>query len=426
MTTQKGSVVSGLALRPLAGFEAFCVHYDAVLGFNFSMAFTFQSKLPQDRWRQALKALQRRHPLLRAGIEMDGEKGPVFVDAPHRQIEIQFAPRNSGTDWQRVMEEEFTRVFHLGGPLLRANLLEDDFGCDLVLCAHHSLLDAIGMIALARDLLLALCGTELPELPLPASIDDHLARIRRQVDFPEGLAHAMEDWEAALAALPPRKVQRHTGSGVCQVSALRIEPEQTGQFLRSARKQGATLGAALLAALAIAVGRERQATGDADIRLAVPIDVRPFFGNVDDCVLAAITSRAYLPLPHPGFWPSARNLHACVSPFRSLAEIDASTKRLKALLAANLPPEVMLDVLFAQAGTDICVSNLKSADIPTCDSGLSLQSVWGPSILTGSLNGHYVGSATSNGALHLTYSSHAPMEGLLDEMQRLLVEASRL
>lgn len=426
MTTHNGSVVSGLALRPLAAAEELFVHYDAVLGFNFSMAFTFQGKLPQDRWRQALKALQWRHPLLRAGIEMDGEKGPVFVEAPHRQIEIQFAPRNSSTDWQSVMEEEFTRVFPLGGPLLRANLLEDDFGCDLVLCAHHSILDAIGMIALVRDLLLALSGTELPELPLPASIDDHLDRIRQQEDFPEGLAHAIEDWEAALAALPPRKVQRHMGRGVCQVSALRIEPEQTEQFLRSARKQGATLGAALLAALAIVVGRERQEAGDADIRLAVPIDVRPFFGNVDDCVLSAIVSRACLPLPHPGFWPSARHLHACVSPFRSLVEINASTIRLKALLDANLPPDVTLDVLFSHAGTDICVSNLKSVDIPTCDSGLSLQSVWGPSILTGSLNGHYVGSATCNGALHLTYSSHAPMDGLLDEMQRLLVEATRL
>jgi hypothetical protein len=88
MTTQNGSVVSGLALRPLAGAEAFSVHYDAVLGFNFSMAFTFPGKLPHDRWRHALQALQRRHPLLRAGIEMDGEQGPVFVDAPHRQIEI--------------------------------------------------------------------------------------------------------------------------------------------------------------------------------------------------------------------------------------------------------------------------------------------------------------------------------------------------
>lgn len=415
---------SGAALRPLAAFEHLSAHWDAVLGFNFSVTFTFQGTVAHDRWQHALHALQKRHPLLRAGIQMDGEQGPVFVDAPHRPIEIRFARRSSASDWQRVMEAEFNKVFDLEGPLLRANVLEDDDGCDLILCAHHSVLDAIGMIALVRDLFQILSEIDLPALPLPSATDQHIERIRQRGDFPEGVGHASEDWGAAVAALSSRKIQPHKGRAVCHVSALRIDKDQTERLLRSARKEASTVGAALLAALAICVGKDREASGDTEIRLGVPIDARPLFGNHDDCVLAAFVSRAYLPLPHPGFWQSARHLRACVSSFHSLIEVEASRTRLNALFATKLPPETMINALQALAGFDVCVSNLKNVDVLTGTTGLALQSVWGPSILAGSLNGHYVGSATANGALHLTYSSHAPIEGLLDEMHRILIEAT--
>ncbi len=76
------------------------------------------------------------------------------------------------------MEAEWLKPFDPSiAPFLRAVLLEDNDGCDLILTANH-VLDGMGAIELVRDLLAALPGQKLPALPVPPSPEDR-RRLRK-------------------------------------------------------------------------------------------------------------------------------------------------------------------------------------------------------------------------------------------------------
>jgi hypothetical protein len=54
---------------------------------------------------------------------------------------------------------------------------------------------------------------------------------------------------------------------------------------------------------------------------------------------------------------------------------------------------------------------------------LKLESMWGPAVMTGMEGEQTIGVTTVNGSLCLTHTSHTPLEGLLEAMRSVLVDA---
>src|ERR1700761_2727537 len=113
-------------LRPLSGFERLFLAVDKINGFNFGLSVGFLGAVAEERWRAAFEQVQRRHPLLRAGINEEDPHLPYFTSCPEIAIPLTFRRRASSSDWQRVMEDDVAEPFELStGPLLRAAVLED-------------------------------------------------------------------------------------------------------------------------------------------------------------------------------------------------------------------------------------------------------------------------------------------------------------
>jgi NRPS condensation-like uncharacterized protein len=414
-------------LRPLSGYERLFLAVDKINGFNFGIAVSFRGKLDHARWTAAFAAAQKRHPLLAAGIDGEEPHPPFFFRSAGLAIPLAFRARSSADDWQRVMESDIAEPFDLSaGPLLRATLLEDPHstdlaGCDLIVTAHHSVIDGVGVLGLIGDLLQSLSGHALADLPLPPTAEEHVARVLRPP-----LAQSVPADPNAPPPPPPaagRGFKSRNRKGKSSISAFRLSPEQTARLQRCVRREQTTIGALLMAAMESALRTLSPALKQAELHLIAPIDLRPHLGNENDFVLSVITGRAIQGASDQDLFASARTIKSSILPLQSAAAAGAVFARVAAVLAMEFDSATFVNILIEGFGHDVSVSNLRKVEFSTVPAGLTVESVWGPSVLLGFDAEHVLGSATFAGALHLIYSSFAPLPGLLDTLGAQLTQA---
>lgn len=416
MTTLPVSVPAAVPvkLRPLSGFERLFLAIDIVNGFNFAIAVSFRGVVAHSRWSDAFAQVQKRHPFLDAGINTDDPHAPFFNRGAGLPIPLKFLRRASSTQWQRVMEAEIAAPFDLAaGPLLRAAVLEDEQGCELVVTAHHAVIDGIGVLAVIRDLLRALAGETLSRLPIPPAAEERAIAKRASLTEPPALDLTN------YAAEPQPRNRAYTSrncKGRCAVTSIRLSEEQTARLLGFARSEQTTIGAVLMAAAATALRKLSPHLKQADLRLTTALDARSYLGNEEDFVLSIISPRAIAPYPGEDLAASARELKSQIAPAQSFLAIEAVFGRVGGIVAQNLDAPTLVNLLVQAVGHDLGVSNLRTVEFPVQPDGLVVESVWGPSVLCGYQDEHFIGSATFSGALHLLYSSFAPLPGLLETM----------
>jgi hypothetical protein len=405
-------------LRPLSGFERLFLALDKINGFNFGITVGFSSVIAERRWRAAFEQVQRRHPLLRAGINEEDPHAPYFTSAVDVPIPLVFRRRLSSSDWHRVMEADVAEPFDLSnGPLLRATILEDERGCELVISANHVVIDGMGVLAVVRDLLRALAGEALAGLPVPPSAEERAAEIRVMNPVPRGL------WDPAEEPQPRNRTyaSRNRKSNAA-ISALRLSQAQTARLLQYARREQTTVGAVVSAATAAVLRERSPQLKERDLRLTTAMDARPYLGNEDDFVLSINSPRCIVPYPGQEFSASARAIKTQIAPFQSFAAIATTFERVEGILAQKLDASTLVNAFSQAVGHDVGVSNLRTVEFPLSD-GLAVESVWGPSVLVGHEGEHFIGVATFGGALHLTYSSFTPVPGLLDAVHETISNA---
>lgn len=406
-------------LRPLSGFERLFLAFDKINGFNFGIAVGFRGVISDVRWKRAFDQVQNRNPLLNAGINEDDPHAPFFVSGAMFAIPLTFQRRISSTEWQRVMESDIAKPFDLAsGPLLRAAVLQDEKNCDLVITANHVVIDGMGVLALVRDLLRALAGERLTVGSIPPSAEERAAEIR--------VVNPMPNWLGNSAEEPQPRNRNYTSrnrKGKSVISALRLSQEQSAQLLRFARREKTTIGAVLSAATASALRELSPQLNDADLRLTTAIDARPYLGNENDFVLSVISPRAIVPYPDQELPASARAIKTQIAPFQSFEAIATTFERVESVLAQELDAATIVNAMAHGFAHDVGVSNLRTVEFAPVNNDLAVESVWGPSVLVGYEGEHFVGVATFDGSLHLTYSSFTPFSGLLEAIRQTISNA---
>ena len=423
MTTLPVSAMPGTSakLRRLSGYEHLFWAVDQINGFNFGIAVSFRGIIPDVRWKAAFDRVQRRHPFLNVAINSDDPHAPFFIPGAGLPVPLVFLRRKSPHDWQRVMESDVAEPFDLSmGPLVRAALLEDAAGCDLVVTANHIVIDGMGVLALVRDLLQTLAGQPLTDLPIPLSAE---ARVARAVPVPVPPASANGDAQPSAPPAAGRGFVSRNRKGKAAISSIRISPEQTAQLQQHARREQTTIGAVLLAVMDSTVRSLSPSLKEAELQLVTPIDLRPHLGNKGDFVLSILSARAISAPSDRGLFANARSLKSQIVPFQSAAAAAATFGRIETLLAQKLDASTIVNIAAQGFGHDVLVSNLRTVEFPTLPDGLAVESVWGPSVLVGVEGEQMIGSATFGGALHLVYSSFTPIPGLLEAVEKKIVSA---
>jgi hypothetical protein len=156
-------------LRPLGAFEELFCLLDQHFPTNAALAAQITGHTTVQQWRDALDAVQRRHPLLSACIDTTFNRVPHFRRVTGQRIPLRVVTSpNAG--WQREIAEEVNEPFTPDqAPLFRAVLLHQGTHCIFILSSHHAVCDGSSRIFLLRDILLALSGHALEALLMAPS-----------------------------------------------------------------------------------------------------------------------------------------------------------------------------------------------------------------------------------------------------------------
>jgi hypothetical protein len=187
------------------------------------------------------------------------------------------------------------------------------------------------------------------------------------------------------------------------------------------RFHDATVHSALSVALARAMGELRQS--ERPVRLTSAINMRAMLGVKDECGVFMTSGLTVLePVGH-SFWDDARNAHAALESFMNS---DALHDMVAGMTAFREQDDTAAGARYALAAGfdfDAMLSNLGALPIKARHGRVRIKAIAGPIVLSSVLDEHSIGVATLEDQLRLTYTSITPLPGLLERLEKKLMEA---
>ncbi|MFY9985767.1 MAG: condensation domain-containing protein [Chthoniobacterales bacterium] len=412
------------SLRPLGSFEHFFWLLDQNRPVHFALAAEVQGTTEIQLWRDALKLVQRRHPLLSVRIETNGSGRPHFRQEVETTIPLRVRQENNATrDWADEMELELSIPFDpQGAPLVRAVLLHEADQAAFILVAHHSIADGRSIAFVIRDLLQALSGRTLDSLPLLPPHEEILGLTGNGAIRPDRLiadTHSPVAPAARLATYISKEDLRP------RIKSLRLTPGLTRKLRERARQEGTTVHGAISAAVALAAWLENPNFKHAPIRICSPIDTRKLLGLGEDCAALVdagiVNIRPHMPVD---FWDLARESTVSLSRAQTLKGVVASRSALCQALADGVDVPAAAAICAQAFAHDIMLTNLGNLPFGSDFGQLRLDAIWGPAVSARFAGAPTIGVATTNGSLRLLETSFSASDELLETTEEILKTAS--
>ena len=396
----------GNLLRPLGAFEELFCLFDQYFPTNHALAAQITGHTTVEQWRNALAAVQRRHPLLSACIDTTFNRVPHFRRITGRRIPLRVVA-TAHARWQREIAEEVNAPFAPDqAPLFRAVLLHQETHCTFIFSSHHAVSDGVSLILLLRDILLALSGYALEALPLAPSREILFGGQQRTSTEP-----GLSSFAARRSLLP-------------HVEGSRFTPEQTAALQHRARQEDVTIHAAVSAALTTAGRAIDESWRNNALRIMSPAEIRDILGIKDECMLSFTGGEISIaPGGSMTFWELARFAKDGLSAVRSPESISRMVDLQSTAVSSNLTIEQALQLKRDAFNAQVMFSNLGRLPFDSTFGPLKLETLWAPSALRGIEGEQTLGAVTVNGSLHLTHTSPAPIPGLLAGIEEELRKA---
>jgi phthiocerol/phthiodiolone dimycocerosyl transferase-like enzyme len=338
--------------------------------YNATMIARLWGRVDVGLLRQALVAVQARHPILRARIVP--EPRPRYVSDGVAAIPLRVLERQDEGHWRREVMDEVPRAIPLEtGPLMRATLLNGQDRAELLFSLPHIATDGRGIVYLLRDLLSALDGTVLSPLPEWPSCEE---LIPPSAYTRSDGAEVMNSWWSrktserfkalsfkTLLADLPRLGRTHA-------HPVRLSKAETSALLTRCRHEEASLHGALLAALMLNL-----VTEETTLRASHPFDLRaelqPPVGDDLGLFIGAIwTEHDVSPASH--LWDVARDVTGQI--LEAIARRAHFDEALK--MRQNLAPNSVLDI--DKLRRTLTISDLGQLPIPTQYGALTLRELF--------------------------------------------------
>jgi NRPS condensation-like uncharacterized protein len=129
-------------------------------------------------WRDALDAVQRRHPVLSTSIKRNEEGQPALYQADAAPIPLRVVDGSFQGRWELELEREMALPFTPEqAPLIRSVLVHKPQSAVLILIAHHAIADGMALVFLIRDLLQVLSGGQIEALSFNSSAEELLSTL---------------------------------------------------------------------------------------------------------------------------------------------------------------------------------------------------------------------------------------------------------
>lgn len=380
---------------------------------HFAMTAEVHGTAKPEQWLQAAKQVQSRHPFLNASVRMDENGEAHYHRSLDASIPITFKtlafPNQANEEVKRELSIPFDTTT---APLARLSILEGANRSVLVLTFHHSVADGMSSLYILRDLLRAVSGTPIPELEVPPSQDELIQALKLTPPANGG------------GSTPVTYTYRPlTGAGP-YVSTAELTPSETSELLSRAREEQSTVHGAIIGAAVLAGRSISPVWKNAPVGVFSPVNLRKALSVGEDSVIAlGVASSGYDPDLKGDVWHLARSTRSQLLPFQGKDGPAIVQTIFDHLTAGKAPVETVAASTLQLLGFELMVSNLQTLPFETQFGDLYLHRVWGPAV-TFSLHGEQdLGVVTVNGALCLSYTSFAPLPGLLEKTVSILKEA---
>jgi NRPS condensation-like uncharacterized protein len=367
-------------------------------------------------WRDALDAVQKRHPVLSTSINRNEEGQPALYRVDAAPIPLRVVDGSVQERWELELDREMAVPFTPEqAPLIRSVLIHKPQSAVLTMIAHHAIADGMALVFLIRDLLQVLSGGQIESLSFSSTAEELLSKLPKMEKIVQ--AAALQDGTPQAEPALYRE-----GNGLApRVAARKLDENLTAALKERARSEGTTVQGALCAALVLA-GRKTSSTWrNQSVRAMSPINVRAPLGAGEACGLYLVGGMVpFQPGDSRAFWELARFAKKELSPFQTVQSLSTSLHGLEAIMSKDMDVETAAQIAAGAFARDLMVSNLGQMPYESEFGKLKLEAVWGPTALQGLDGEQSVGIATTNGAIRLLHASYSLIPYLLENTELIL------
>ena len=368
-------------------------------------------------WRDALDAVQRRHPVLSTSIKRNEEGQPALYQVDAAPIPLRVVDGSVQEHWELELDREMAVPFTPEqAPLIRSVLIHKPQSAVLIIIAHHAIADGMALVFLIRDLLQVLSGGQIEALSFSSTAEELLSKL------PKG--EKIVQAEASQAGAPQAEpaLYREDNGLAPRAIARKLDETLTATLKERARREGTTVQGALCAALVLA-GRKTSSTWrKQSVRVTSPVNARAHLGAGEACglYLGGAGMVTFQPGDSRAFWELARFAKKEISPSQTFQSLSTSLHRLRAIMTKDMDIETAAQIAAGAFARDLMVSNLGQMPYESEFGELKLEAVWGPTALQGLDGEQNVGIATTNGAIRLLHASYSLIPHLLENTELIL------
>ena len=374
-------------------------------------------------WRDALDAVQKRHPILSTLIKRNEEGQPALYHADAAPIPLRVVDGRVQEHWELELDREMALPFTPEqAPLIRTVLIHKPQSAVLIVIAHHSIADGMALVFLIRDLLQVLSGEQIEAFSVTSSGEELLNKLPKGEEIVQ-----VETSQAGAPAAEPALYRE--GDGLApRAIARKLDEHLTAALKERARREGTTVQGALCAALALAGRKTSSAWRKQSVRVMSPVDARAHLRAGEACglYLGAGAMIHFQPGDSSGFWEMARFAKQKISPSQTFQSLSASLHGLEAIMNKDMDVETAAQIAAGAFARELMVSNLGQMPYGSEFGRLRLEAVWGPTALQGLVGEQNVGVATTNGALRLLHASYTLIPHLLENTELILRAACEI
>ena len=301
------------------------------------------SSISAENLQAALSQCQRRHPILRATIQVNDDGIPEFIPSSS-PMGLTVVRRVNDTHWLQEVETQLALPIEPGArPLLRVVLVQGEAVSELILVVHHAIGDGASAMYLVRDLLESMEGHEVEELAPRPALE---ALLHRQPTIPMSQRQPPEMSSGVAARLDRPK-------NAC-LQIFEIESGELDRILSRCRREGTTFQGALLSALLLTLPRE------GTVSCLAPINVRKLLPNVtDDFGLYISSGMATLDRnAMPDFWSLARSSRQQVVQAFDPRALHNKALAMALVVAGRPNPQTAYERVWRNFGYSTVLTNL--------------------------------------------------------------------
>lgn len=145
------------------------MYIDATTPLNCVFTAKIKGEISKEQIEIALAKIQKKHPLLRAAIDLQDKQHPVFVVKENmKPIPLRIVKRQTDTHWLEESEQEWYRPFkEENSPLAQLVWIKGEELSELLWVSPHCICDGTSMVSLMQELLSLIDDPTLDLEPYP-------------------------------------------------------------------------------------------------------------------------------------------------------------------------------------------------------------------------------------------------------------------